>query len=175
MASRSLKKAKTIFILYIVSNNIFLRETNSDLEGRGLLYVVDDDAFLRRNQIVSNNLVVHTIPCCWFSHTSMSCAACSMVSTSMKEAETIFIHVSNNIFIGETNSDLELQPFIWRNQLGYPVPPVLMSPSIRPSVSPEYGMVHAWAGQKLVKSNIFTSFIWCHKVAIESQFYISDT
>jgi hypothetical protein len=32
------------------------------------------------------------------------------------------------------------------------------------------GMVHAWVGQKPIKSNIFMSFINCHKVVIESLF-----
>jgi hypothetical protein len=32
------------------------------------------------------------------------------------------------------------------------------------------GMVHAWVDQKLVKTNIFFSFIQCPKVEIESLF-----
>jgi hypothetical protein len=44
-----------------------------------------------------------------------------------------------------------------------------------PLIKSASGMVHVWVGQKLVKSNIFTSFIQCHKVAIKSQFYICDT
>jgi hypothetical protein len=32
------------------------------------------------------------------------------------------------------------------------------------------GVVHAYVHQKLVKNNMFTSFIRCHKAAIESLF-----
>ncbi len=113
---------------------------------------------------------------CWSSGTAPGCGAGTGTSTIEFCRTLVLIGLPASAASGALSTDqipLESKPAPQILKLKLDIWFVRCKSGFRPV--PGGGMVHAWVGQKLVKGNIFTSFIQCHKVVMESLFYISYT